>query len=137
MQETLDRLRQIVGKEDIILAIFLIGIGGVIVTMQQPQSSSYTPSQFCKQVAAGVESNYTNQVDSITCHCESPRGYRGGVSDKVGNVTDLEDVLVCDVQYGQQSKKLVYPLHRINKTEYQQYNQTGTLPNTTGTTTVR
>ncbi len=122
-------LRDMIGQEDVALLIVLAGVIGVVVLMSPSGGSSYEPSQFCKDVATETEANYTSAVDSIECRCESGKSYEKRVNtpDKVANVTDINDVLVCDVTYGDREKQLVYPLLQINETKYDTYNGTGNL----------
>jgi hypothetical protein len=122
-------LRDMVGQEDAALLIILAGVVGVVVLMTPGGGSDYQPSQFCQDVASETEANYTSAVDSIDCRCESGEGYeeRMNTPDEVANVTDINDVLVCDVTYGDREEELVYPLLRINETKYNNYNGTGNL----------
>ncbi len=116
-------LTDIVGKEDIALFLIILGVIGAVWFMGGGETSSYTPTEFCKQAAQESQANLSAKFRQVSCECVSPAQFRRlSTPQKVENVTDYQDVLVCDI--GRLDRKLIFPLLKVNETKYDQYNQT-------------
>jgi len=103
---------------DLTLVALIVGIGGIL--WFTGSGSEYTPSAFCQETAVAAEGNLSRGYTGVDCSCEDPGKYISGINattpNAVMNVTDVNDVLVCDTNEFEDS--MTFPLMKINQTKY-------------------
>ena len=109
------------GKEDIAVVLMVVVVGLAVFMYRRDgnstDTSDYTPSDFCLEVATGAESNLSIKYTGVECSCISPTPYRNDTStpEEVRNVTYIRDVVKCSAN--ELDRDLIFPLLTINETK--------------------
>ncbi|MDY6788966.1 MAG: hypothetical protein SVV03_03295 [Candidatus Nanohaloarchaea archaeon] len=103
-----------IGKADIIIAIFIVGVGGAALLMSYGSTGSSDVPGYCTEWASAAETNLSRQYGNVSCECKPGEKYKDRI-DTPQEVKERADLNFIDCNVG--DRDILFPVWRINGSE--------------------
>lgn len=104
-----------VGREDILIVIFLVGVLGAAAMLGYGSNSEPDPPSYCADWASAAETNLSKQYGEVSCDCVPGERYKERVDtpEKVEKNARLNFVS-CQFP---NDEKLLFPVWQVNESK--------------------